>query len=300
MMNQGINYNIPGNMGMPLPFGFNVPIYNHMMSGFQPSTPVPPTPTQNEPNHNGHHESGHNCHCGDTCSCFGCADHPSNATMTEYVRLMHHYMSTGGFGAMPPPTYDLPTYPQHSGYGAEAPQNMGFHPPPANFSPFSPDQMVFQATVNAAINTPTTPGPSMNHWQQAPVHTPSTTEPQFFNPIPASRQTPLQVKTEEPAENSPFADSPSDGKDGDTPTLSPSAYMWQELVLPGCNDATGTCQCGDGCECVGCLTHGGHNGVPLDPPTAAEDAAFTEFMAGNEIGGNGVGLATGTFSEAPS
>lgn len=51
------------------------------------------------------------------------------------------------------------------------------------------------------------------------------------------------------------------------------------MVLPGCNDATGTCQCGDGCECVGCLTHGGHNGIALEAPSMSEHEAFPDFAA---------------------
>ena len=73
-------------------------------------------------------------------------------------------------------------------------------------------------------------------------------------------------------------DSPLDVKEEDTPTLSPSSYFWQEIVLPGCNDETGTCQCGDGCECVGCLTHGGHNGVPLTDPVSAIPEPFSDFL----------------------
>lgn len=110
----------------------------------------------------------------------------------------------------------------------------------------------------------------------------------------------MELKTEEPDTNTAIADSPSDGKDEDTPTLSPSSYFWQELVLPGCNDATGTCQCGDGCECVGCLTHGGHNGVPLNPPTASEQDAFNEFFTNNNLGDNSPNVMTGTYSEAPT
>jgi hypothetical protein len=108
-------------------------------------------------------------------------------------------------------------------------------------------------------------------------------EPQFFEPTSYIVQTPLseappRLKTEEPA-GTPTADSPSDSKDEETPTLSPSSYFWNQMVLPGCNDATGTCQCGDGCECVGCLTHGGHNGVQLDAPAVSDVDTFPDFAA---------------------
>ena len=35
-----------------------------------------------------------------------------------------------------------------------------------------------------------------------------------------------------------------------------------------CSDITGSCQCGNDCSCVGCLTHNGHNGFKLESPSA--------------------------------
>ena len=32
-------------------------------------------------------------------------------------------------------------------------------------------------------------------------------------------------------------------------------------MRPWCNNESGTCMCGDDCDCLGCLTHSGHNGV---------------------------------------
>lgn len=37
-------------------------------------------------------------------------------------------------------------------------------------------------------------------------------------------------------------------------------------IPSACSDVTGSCQCGNDCSCVGCLTHSGHNGVSLGPP----------------------------------
>jgi hypothetical protein len=51
------------------------------------------------------------------------------------------------------------------------------------------------------------------------------------------------------------ADSP---RDDDASTLSPSSFLLQQFTVPGCDDITGTCQCGEGCDCPGCLTHSGH------------------------------------------
>ncbi|KAJ5291693.1 hypothetical protein N7478_000944 [Penicillium angulare] len=49
--------------------------------------------------------------------------------------------------------------------------------------------------------------------------------------------------------------------------MHPSEYYTIEypVGLPSaCSDVTGSCQCGNDCSCVGCLTHSGHNGVPLE------------------------------------
>jgi hypothetical protein len=270
------------------PFGLGAPIYNHaaaayqqtstgsmnpMMRGPMPSHPVGPQVNQPAPEHN--------CHCGENCSCFGCAAHPNNATMMEYVRLMAEFQSTGGFGNMPPPLYDMPTYPHHHGYGAEDNPHMGINAMAQQFSMTTPTQMSFQASMNiGAIANPHIP--VSNAWQQALLLRPSMPEPQFYEPNSYVASTPVSenapVLKAEISQASPAADSPSDGKDEDTPTLSPSSYFWNQMVLPNCSDATGTCQCGDGCECVGCLTHGGHTGVQLDIPGTTEQDAFPDFL----------------------
>jgi hypothetical protein len=143
-------------------------------------------------------------------------------------------------------------------------------------------QLTFHANMNMN-SIPSTPLVVSSTWQQAPVVAPSIPETQFFEPTSYIAQTPIseappRLKTEEPTPVS-AADSPSDSIGEETPTLSPSSYFWNQMVLPGCNDATGTCQCGDGCECVGCLTHGGHNGVQLDAPAISDDVAFPDFTA---------------------
>jgi hypothetical protein len=200
--------------------------------------------------------------------------------MMEYVRLMAQFQYTGGFGTMPPPLYDMPTYPHHPGFGAEA-QPMNFASMSQGFSIPTPTQMSFHPHLNMGSISSTPIASSA--WQQPPIAAPSIPQPQFFEPNDYVAQAPiaerpLALKIEEPAAT-PVADSPSDGKEEETPTLSPSSYFWNQMVLPGCNDATGTCQCGDGCECVGCLTHGGHNGVQLDTPAINDVTAFPDFTA---------------------
>ncbi|KAF2689138.1 hypothetical protein K458DRAFT_383798 [Lentithecium fluviatile CBS 122367] len=297
MLNSGSNF-----MAMPPPYNFNTPIYNHMASVYQPPASIPMTPMNN---HVGTHATEHNCHCGDSCSCFGCAAHPNNATMIEYIRSMHQYMSTGQFGPMPPPTYDLPSYPHQAGYGTEA--GMGYrNAAPTNYLP--QNQMTFQAQMSSTMSMPHTPlaitSPWLQHSVQSPVQTSPAVERQFFglanNPAPATAPEPaVTLKSEDAMQSPASAGSPSDGKSEETETLSPSSYFWQEMVLPGCNDATGTCQCGDGCECVGCLTHGGHNGVPLGAPTSNETETFADFMTSTATVGSGSNRFM-AYSDAPT
>ncbi|KAH7385988.1 hypothetical protein BKA66DRAFT_66751 [Pyrenochaeta sp. MPI-SDFR-AT-0127] len=266
-----------------LPFGLGAPIYNHAAAAYQQPTSIPMSPVMSGPisshvpsSQLGQHVPEHNCHCGDSCSCFGCAAHPNNATMMEYVRLMAQFQYTGGFGTVPPPLYDMPTYPHHPGFGAEA-----FNPLPQGMSTPTPTQMSFQAGIELPVHSNTSVAVS-GPWQQPPVPAPAVPEPQYLEPSSYATSTPvdrqLLLKTEEIAAT-PVADSPSDGKDEETPTLSPSSYFWNQMVLPGCDDASGTCQCGDGCECVGCLTHGGHTGVPLEGPAISEHDTFPDFAA---------------------
>lgn len=77
-----------------------------------------------------------------------------------------------------------------------------------------------------------------------------------------------------------YSDPSSTLPNGYSSPLSTNHHMNQELMHPSeyytfeypvglpntCSDLTGSCQCGSDCSCVGCLTHSGHSGVPLDMP----------------------------------
>jgi hypothetical protein len=58
--------------------------------------------------------------------------------------------------------------------------------------------------------------------------------------------------------------------------MHPSEYYTLEypVGLPGvCSNMNGTCQCGNDCSCLGCITHSGHNGVQLEDQLAAESTS---------------------------
>ncbi|KAF2628400.1 hypothetical protein BU25DRAFT_409966 [Macroventuria anomochaeta] len=274
----------------PPPFGFGAPIYNHAAAAYQQSMTMPMNGAMHEslPHHiNGHqtpqHNPEHSCHCGEGCSCFGCAAHPNNATMMEYVRLMAQFQYTGAFGGEQAPLYDMPTYAHHPGFRAEASPDMSFTSLPQSYASPNPAHMPFQASLDATVMTGT-PLNLSSPWRQPSVSTPSIEQPQFLDSVTAT-PTESQLKLEMappptiPTATTPIADSPSGSNEEETQTLSPSSFFWNEMVLPGCNDATGTCQCGDGCECVGCLTHGGHNGIALEATSMSEHGAFPSFTA---------------------
>ncbi|KAH8724041.1 hypothetical protein GQ44DRAFT_728030 [Phaeosphaeriaceae sp. PMI808] len=270
------------------PYSLSSPIYNHAAAAYQQSSPVPMSPGTNgpmspniaSPQMGQQHAPEHNCHCGESCSCFGCAAHPNNATMMEYIRLMAQFQYNGGFGSLPPPLYDMPTYPHHPGYGAEA------HQRPTQVMNFNPMNPGFPTPVKAQMNVHGSIGLGSSAWQQTPIIAPPVSEAQFHEPSSYITSTtnvekPLNLKT-----NESDAESPCDSKEEETPTLSPSSYFWNEMVLPNCSDDTGTCQCGDGCECVGCLTHGGHNGVPLDAPAIGAQNTFPDFTTSTALNMN--------------
>ncbi|KAJ8109189.1 hypothetical protein OPT61_g7643 [Boeremia exigua] len=275
----------------PPPFGFGAPIYNHAAAAYQQSMVMPMNGNMQGPlsqHPTGHqipqHDPEHNCHCGEGCSCFGCAAHPNNATMMEYVRLMAEFQYTGAFGGQQAPLYDMPTYPHHPGFSAETSPVANFSPLPQSFASPTPSHLPFQASLDATVMADT-PLNLSSPWRQPSISTPSIEPPEFLDSATAT-PTESQIKLEmapplptAASATSPIADSPSGSNEEETPTLSPSSFFWNEMVLPGCNDATGTCQCGDGCECVGCLTHGGHNGIALAPPSMSEHEPFPTFTA---------------------
>ncbi|KAJ5167033.1 uncharacterized protein N7482_005814 [Penicillium canariense] len=78
----------------------------------------------------------------------------------------------------------------------------------------------------------------------------------------------------------PYPDPNSAMPSGYSSPLSAGHHLTQQLMHPSeyytleypvgipsaCSDVTGSCQCGNDCSCVGCVTHSGHNGVPLEAP----------------------------------
>lgn len=228
----------------------------------------------------------HNCTCGDACACLGCAVHPRNETTLRHLQEVTNFM-------IQDPFYANPSSPP---YNDEHIQYQPAYPVPGSTT--SAAERTWQVTKarqpyqqQSAFNHPRTTFPQEinggSFWQPnnessvGSVHATPTNELQHFgfqgpqngrgaiqhnNQNLQAGQRPYQRSNTYHSTTIPapqFATpEPASSTAAETPTLSPSSFWWQQAELPGCDDASG-CRCGDGCQCVGCLTHGGHDGVPL-------------------------------------
>lgn len=120
-----------------------------------------------------------------------------------------------------------------------------------HFHPQHPPQSMLPLMMPVAFQT----APSQAFSQQQAAGPLSVT-------IKQDQKAPLPKENLSPLVSTPMPFDPESPSDDDASTLSPSSFLLQQFTLPGCNDVTGTCACGDGCECPGCLTHSGHNREP--------------------------------------
>ncbi|TGZ84306.1 hypothetical protein EX30DRAFT_103581 [Ascodesmis nigricans] len=59
-----------------------------------------------------------------------------------------------------------------------------------------------------------------------------------------------------------YGDKNSPANTGDAGIMADFNFVFQNYNYgSGCTEGRGGCMCGEGCTCVGCLTHGGHDGV---------------------------------------
>lgn len=153
-------------------------------------------------------DSNHDCSCGETCQCLGCASHPYNETTTQHVQKMGFLMS------------------------------------------------IDEENANLNKSTTSLMGPGSSPLTMSPNGTTHT--PTFAD------NTMLQTSN--------FDSSLSSGGNNAFASdqfMQPSEYYTIEysVGLSLCSNVSGTCQCGNDCSCVGCLTHDGHNGVALQHPS---------------------------------
>lgn len=222
------------------------------------------------------HEPDHACKCGEGCECLGCSIHPANRATTDYVRYhteltmrewadptrfqMPELSSQGQqfdtFATTQPlqgfQNVSVPLLTQHNPYMAQ-PQYM---------------QPQFLTQWRNLPNQMTTPSLEMSQFsfqQVPPTHIPASeahqarprTSPQAGDSHnEASRIHARHISVT----GADIYDHDSPSIEDDSSTLSPSAFSVQRYDIPGgCNDMTGNCLCGEGCECEGCLTHNGRH-----------------------------------------
>jgi hypothetical protein len=252
--------------------------------------------TMQEPEH-----SQAACECGDDCECFACMQHPKNRTTLGYVRYHNDlFMREAevpqlGFGdnnldygmalnmqqpqqfatpfASPPVIGDVPWH--HSGE-----PSMSAAP-----NQFSHEQFQFQPRSQAISPIPTS-NPETAYVAPGQPFTPTFAQHPALQHSPAAAIEATQ-QYQQTVNNGPIVDADAQADDGNSPTLSPSAFMLHEYTLPGCDNFYGTCHCGDGCSCDGCLTHSGHDGYGTATTSAAGETAGTTTTNGTGIVSNG-------------
>jgi hypothetical protein len=234
------------------------------------------------------------CNCGDTCACFACATHPNNRTTIDYVRYHNELVMRTEYEQI---RQYLQAHPSRQSYLPYQPYTSSHQNTFGNMQSFTQ-----QPRQSSNLGQPY---PSQNtHWSQPPAHTlssgpttasniqvidftpephPLISQPQIpmydtnislfsgpsFRPLHTSPHQPLSPETPHGRiiEVVDTADSPDD-----TSTLSPSSFLLQQFSLPDCSNVSGTCLCGDGCNCPECLTHRGHNDVEQTSINGAETA----------------------------
>ncbi|KAF2140613.1 uncharacterized protein K452DRAFT_48983 [Aplosporella prunicola CBS 121167] len=248
------------------------------------------------------HDFRHDCTCGDSCACLGCAAHPRNDTTMRYIREITDFMVHS-------PYYDSmsmlnhqqaqyqPSYPVQNSPSSTIPGHTpGVGGLPYHRAYFNPSGVGvgYQHGASGGSLWQQQQPPSSNTSLQA---TPTSELQQFHlgtqenvqrnvgqQPYYSPQQLPSQFQRRNTCDSytttTPYEQAATPPNTGDdTPILSPSSFFLQQLELPGCDDLTGACRCGDGCQCVGCLTHGGHDGVPLERPSSTR-AAHSSGAAG--------------------
>ncbi|RDI83399.1 hypothetical protein Vi05172_g6526 [Venturia inaequalis] len=223
------------------------------------------------------------CHCGDRCSCFACLTHPKNNTMLGYAKYHSqfdsHFFNTHN-GLTSQSQFSQPLFPENpymnSMMTTHVPnlQHFQFPPPAHSWNDVTQQQYnMSQGGLQQMMPDPASTPQSYNYPYSMMPPTPAPNGSQASQHIgyqgQLDAQTPLSgLTTTDPrlppaaildTEQSINHDSPSTDQDDNASVLSISGFQIEQLRIPGCNDITGTCRCGDGCACPGCAIHGGHS-----------------------------------------
>lgn len=211
--------------------------------GPQPTSQLPGhvavvSPINNSPVSNTSLTSGweHNCHCGPECNCLGCATHPFNRRTVEHVREMQSFMAFDNHGSLSPQPHPNPTNSNRLNGLAQ------------QLSQPQPQQGGFETNGILSSSVSSAPSPS--------------------GICCGNKSSPGKQISPAPEEEETGPDGTPNGTDaGDG--LSPSNFLYFDFPLGMCAQTGSGCKCGEGCTCVGCITHGGH--IELDTPAQAPE-----------------------------
>lgn len=217
------------------------------------------------------------CRCGDSCDCFACMTHPNNRKTVNYVRYHNNLLSRNGSitqedftSPQLAPSYH-PTYTMPLHFDTQA---QSHHVQP------QPSQGIHGYLNSISLSPLSAPWQQEHHHTDPTTHIPVVELESLHPPITSSAMPEIifqsnqgtRMPFEPPGQHgnvlsdhqssttivSPTYDAESPlGEDASM--LSPSSFLLQQFIVSGCDDITGTCQCGDGCNCPGCLTHSGHH-----------------------------------------
>jgi hypothetical protein len=196
----------------------------------------------------------HTCYCGDSCQCFGCPTHPNNDTTRSRMQELDLLMTLNEHDNDSDRSNSRP----HTAIGdvsatqtlnsTTSMQSMFWNPYNSNISSISYDiPNNLPNGVDTANGLITSNGLSASK---------GLGTPNGFDTFSSSGQRLYQ-------------NDPSIGMNYGQGIMSASAYVTVEYPLGTWNNCTnylGGCLCGGDCRCIGCLTHSGHNGVPLNSP----------------------------------
>jgi len=132
-----------------------------------------------------------------------------------------------------------------------------------------------------------TPETITNAYQSSPFQGTTPSTPLNFGFM---QHNPSMGSTAQQDSFDPYSDPNSTMPSGYSSPLRVSHHLNQQLMHPSeyytleypvgipsaCSNVTGSCQCGNDCSCVGCLTHSGHNGVPLEASVPEPSLANAE------------------------
>lgn len=187
----------------------------------------------------------HSCNCGSGCDCLGCATHPFNRRTVEYVKGIQQFMEGDHYShsrhnhSRVNFSQTLPqTQPQEAGFGNNQISTPPVHPtqPPSTIAADTFSNVTATSSPAAAPTTPPASQEEHNTHQLSPT----------------------------PSQDCESGTGGSPGGTDNGGALSPSGFFYVDYPFGTCAQTETGCKCGEGCTCVGCLTHGGHDGVGLE------------------------------------